>query len=152
MASDLLSEEDGGELADVRGLGGAEVVDEGGNDSGVLGQPLDLLLCLPPRVVVRHQELNKQQFQRLCHRRRRRLPYTPLLVFQIVVGCRSRERGRNIYSGNPINSSSAALVFFLLKKKGFSDYLGVKNTINNILLFNMKINLFSIKQSTRTLK
>lgn len=58
VAGDLLAEEDGGELADVGGLGGAKVVDEGGDDLRVLGQPLDLLLRLPPCVVVRHQKLD----------------------------------------------------------------------------------------------
>lgn len=58
VAGDLLAEEDGGELADVGGLGGAEVVEEGGDDLGVLRQPLYLLLGLPPSVVVRHQELD----------------------------------------------------------------------------------------------
>lgn len=68
MAGDLLAKEDGGELADVGGLCGAEVVDEGGHNSRVLGQALDLLLRLPPGVVVRHQELYEQKLQRLRHR------------------------------------------------------------------------------------
>lgn len=58
VAGDLLAKEDGGELADVGGLGGAEVLDEGGDHLRILGQPLYLLLRLPPGVVVRHQELD----------------------------------------------------------------------------------------------
>lgn len=68
MAGDLLAEEDGGELADVGALGGAEVVDERRHHLRVLRQPLYLLLRLPPGVVVRHQELDQQQLQRLRHR------------------------------------------------------------------------------------
>lgn len=37
VAGDLLAEEDGGELANVGGLGGAEVMDEGGHHRRVLG-------------------------------------------------------------------------------------------------------------------
>lgn len=67
VAGDLLAEEDGGELADVGGLGGAEVLDQRRNHQWILGQPLNLLLRLPPGVVVRHQELYQQQLQRLRH-------------------------------------------------------------------------------------
>lgn len=63
VGGDLLAEEHGGELADVGGLGGAEVVDERRHHLRVAGQPPDLLLRLPPRVVVRHQELDKQKLQ-----------------------------------------------------------------------------------------
>uniref|UniRef100_A0A2P2KVA3 Importin-4 n=1 Tax=Rhizophora mucronata TaxID=61149 RepID=A0A2P2KVA3_RHIMU len=57
VAGDLLAEEDGGQLADVGGLGGAEVLEKGGDHLGILSQPLYLLLGLPPGVVVRHQKL-----------------------------------------------------------------------------------------------
>ena len=67
VAGDLLAEEDGGELADVGGLGGAEVVDEGGDDLGILREALDLVLGLTAGVIVGHQELNQQQLQRLRH-------------------------------------------------------------------------------------
>lgn len=67
VAGDLLAEEDGGELADVGGLGGAHVVNERGDRLRVLQQPPDLILRLPPGVVVRHLELDQQQLQRLCH-------------------------------------------------------------------------------------
>ena len=58
MTGDLLSEENGGELADAGSFGGAEVLDESGDDLRILGKPLYLLLRLHPSVVVRHQELD----------------------------------------------------------------------------------------------
>ncbi|RYQ82842.1 hypothetical protein Ahy_B10g101402 [Arachis hypogaea] len=67
VAGDLLAEEDGGELADVGGLGGTEVVNEGGDHLGVLSEALDLVLCLTAGVVVGHEELNQQELQRLRH-------------------------------------------------------------------------------------
>lgn len=60
VASDLLAEEDGRELADVGCLGRAEVLDEGGDHLRILRQPLNLLLGLPPGVIIRHQELNQK--------------------------------------------------------------------------------------------
>lgn len=68
VAGDLLAEENRGELADVGCLGRAEVLDESWDHLWILRQPLNLLLRLPPRVIVRHQELNQQQLQRLRHR------------------------------------------------------------------------------------
>lgn len=67
MAGDLLAEENGGELTDVRGLGGAEVVDQRRNHLRVLGQSLNLILSLAAGVVVWHEELNQQKLQRLRH-------------------------------------------------------------------------------------
>lgn len=67
VAGDLLAEEDGGELADVGGFGGAHVLNQGGNHLGVLGEALNLVLGLTASVVVGHQELNQQQLQRLRH-------------------------------------------------------------------------------------
>lgn len=67
VAGDLLAEEDGGELADVGGFGGAHVLNEGGNHLGVLGQTLNLVLGLTAGVVVGHEELNQQQLERLRH-------------------------------------------------------------------------------------
>jgi len=43
------------------------VVDERRDHLRVARQPPDLLLRLPTRVVVRHQELDQQQLQRLRH-------------------------------------------------------------------------------------
>lgn len=63
VAGDLLAEEHSRELAHIGGLGRAEVVDQGRNHLRILGQPLNLVLRLPPCIVVRHQELNQQQFQ-----------------------------------------------------------------------------------------
>lgn len=67
VAGDLLAEKNGGQLADVGSLGGAEVLNESGDHLRVLGQPLNLVLRLPPGVVVRHQELYQQKLQRLRH-------------------------------------------------------------------------------------
>lgn len=63
MAGDFLPEKNGGELANVGSLGGAEVLYECGDHLRVLSQPLYLVLRLPPGVVVRHQELYQQQLQ-----------------------------------------------------------------------------------------
>ena len=54
VTSDLLPQEDGGELADVGGLGGAEVLNQSRDDLQILCQSLNLLLRLPPCVVVWH--------------------------------------------------------------------------------------------------
>ena len=67
MSGDSFTEEDGGELADVGGFSGAEVLDEGGNDLRILGEALDLILGLTTSVVVRHEELDQQKLERLCH-------------------------------------------------------------------------------------
>lgn len=67
VRGDLLAEEHRSELPDVGGLGGAEVVDERRHHLRVPRQPPDLLLRLPPRVVVGHQELDQQELQRLRH-------------------------------------------------------------------------------------
>lgn len=61
VAGDLLAEENGGELTDVGGFGGAEVVDESRHHLRVFGQPLNLILGLAAGVVVRHEELDKQK-------------------------------------------------------------------------------------------
>jgi hypothetical protein len=49
-------------------------VDERGHHLRVARQPPDLFLRLSPRVVVRHQELDQQQLQRLRHSSRLMLP------------------------------------------------------------------------------
>lgn len=59
VAGDPLAEEDGGELPDVGGLGGAHVVDERRDRLGIFQEALDLILRLPPGVVVRHLELDQ---------------------------------------------------------------------------------------------
>lgn len=69
VAGDLLAEEHGGELADVGGLGSAHVMDERRDRLRILEQPLNLILGLPPGVVVGHLELDQQQLQRLRHGR-----------------------------------------------------------------------------------
>lgn len=67
MSGDPFPEEDGGELADVRGFSGAEVLDEGGNDLRILGEALDLILRLTTSVVVGHEELDQEKLERLRH-------------------------------------------------------------------------------------
>lgn len=68
VAGDLLAEEDGGELADVGGFGSAHVLDERGNNLGVLSETLNLVFGLAAGIVVGHEELNQQEFKRLRHR------------------------------------------------------------------------------------
>lgn len=69
MSGDPFAEEDGGELADVGSFGGAEVLNEGGNNLRILGETLDLILRLSPGIIVRHEELDQQKFERLRHYR-----------------------------------------------------------------------------------
>jgi len=68
VAGDLLAEEDGGELADVGGFGSAHVLDESGNDLGVLSETLNLVFGLAAGIIVGHEELNQQELKRLRHR------------------------------------------------------------------------------------
>ena len=54
MSSDLLAEEHGSKLADVRGFGGAEMLNECRDHLWILGETLYLLFRLAASVVVRH--------------------------------------------------------------------------------------------------
>lgn len=59
VAGDLLTEEDGGELADIGGLSSAKMVDESRHDLWVFGQAPYLILGLATGVIVRHKELDQ---------------------------------------------------------------------------------------------
>jgi hypothetical protein len=95
VGGNLLPEEHGGEMADVGSFGRAEVVDERGHHLRVARQPPDLLLRLPPRVVVRHQKLDQQQLQRLRHSSRliQPLPAGPSLPSTAI----RRRQEQNLY-------------------------------------------------------
>lgn len=67
VSGDLLAEEDSGKLANIRSFGGTKVLNKSRYNLRILSQSLNLLFGLPSSVVVRHQELNQQQFQRLSH-------------------------------------------------------------------------------------
>jgi hypothetical protein len=103
VGGNLLPEEHGGELADVGSFGRAEVVDERGHHLRVARQPPDLLLRLPPRVVVRHQKLDQQQLQRLRHSSRliQPLPAGPSLFYcdQAAAGAKTLSIWRRRRSG-----------------------------------------------------
>lgn len=60
VTRDLLAKQHGGQLSDVGGLGGAQMLNQGRNHLRVLSQPLNLVLRLTPGIVVGHQELNEQ--------------------------------------------------------------------------------------------
>ena len=67
VASDLLAEEHSGELANIGGFSSAKMMNQSWNHLRILRQTLNLLLSLPASVVVRHQELNQQEFKGLSH-------------------------------------------------------------------------------------
>jgi|APAra0007618328_1042625.scaffolds.fasta_scaffold00978_1 hypothetical protein len=67
MSGNPFAEENGGELADVGGFSGAEMLNESGNNLRIFGKTFDLILCLTPSIVVWHEELDQQKFERLRH-------------------------------------------------------------------------------------
>lgn len=67
MSGDSFAEEDGRELADVGGFSGAEMLNKSGNNLRIFGKTFDLILCLTPSIIVWHEKLDQEKFERLRH-------------------------------------------------------------------------------------
>jgi len=115
------------------------VVDERRDHLRVARQPPDLLLRLPTRVVVRHQELDQQQLQRLRHFSRlllllMLLPAAWSLTFAAIGGAGGGGGGGLGESKNPIDLEARSLGLWWRRALGGGGR-GLVGQLGNFCLF-----------------